>query len=116
MIFIGKHQEVYSNAKEKNNNNCIYFPPDNNNTILLRCKERVTGETGNDGTKDVEIMAPLEKKTKKCWRTLEMSLNDCEVSLMLNWSKNGFLVAGTAVNKEPTFTIFDTKLYVLAVT
>ena len=32
---------------------------------------------------------------------------------MLTWSKNCFLVAGTAANQEPTFSITDTtKLYV----
>ena len=41
-----------------------------------------------------------------------MSLINCENSLMLTWSKNCFLVAGTAANQEPTFTMTDTKLYV----
>ena len=41
---------------------------------------------------------------------------NCEISLMSPWSKDCFLVAGTAANQEPTFTITDTKLYVPVVT
>ena len=41
---------------------------------------------------------------------------NCEISLILTWWKNCFLIAGTAANQEPTFTITDTKLYVPVVT
>ena len=37
-----------------------------------------------------------------------MPLINCEISIMLTWPKC-FLVAGTAANQEPTFTITDTK-------
>ena len=37
---------------------------------------------------------------------------DCEINLQLNWSSKCTLVAGTAANQVPTFTITDTKLYV----
>ena len=46
------------------------------------------------------------------WRTLEMSLINCEISLQLKWSKNCILVIGTAANQNPTFQVNDTKLYV----
>ena len=45
-------------------------------------------------------------------RKLEMSLINCEIALMLTWSKGCFLVAGTASNQERT----GIKLYVPAVT
>ena len=45
-----------------------------------------------------------------------MPLSNCEISLMLTWSKNCFLVAGTMANQEPTFAITDTKFYVSVVT
>ena len=48
----------------------------------------------------------------KFWRMLEMPLINCEISLMLTWSKNCFLIAGTVENQNPTFTETDTKLYV----
>ena len=40
-------------------------------------------------------------------RTLEIPLINCEISLILTWSKNCFLVAGTAANQESTFTTTD---------
>ena len=60
-------------------------------------------------------MVPL-KYLSSFWRTLEMSLINCETSLKLTWSKSCFLVAGTIGSQEPTFTITDTKLYVPVVT
>ena len=41
-----------------------------------------------------------------------MQLINCEVSLMLTWSKTCFLVADTAANQEPISKITDTKPYV----
>ena len=45
-------------------------------------------------------MIPL-KHLSNFWRTPEMSLSNCEITLALTWSKNWFLVAGTAANQEP---------------
>ena len=50
------------------------------------------------------------------WRTLEIPLINCEISLQLKWSKDCILVAGTAANENPEFEILDTKLYVPVVT
>ena len=75
---------------------------------MFKCKQKITGQTGNDGTGDVEIMAPLEY--------LYMPLINCENSLLLNWSKKYFLVAGTAANQDLTFTITRAELYVPVVT
>ena len=66
-------------------------------------KQKITRQTGNNGTKNF-------------WRTLEMPLTNCEISLQLKWSENCFLVAGTVANQVQTFTITDTKLYVPFVT
>ena len=41
-----------------------------------------------------------------------MRLINCEISLMLTWSKDCFLVAATIANQVPKFTITGTKLYV----
>ena len=60
-------------------------------------------------------MVPL-KYPSKFWRTLDMSLVNCEISLRLKWSKDCFLVTGAVANQVPTFTITDTKLYVPVVT
>ena len=60
-------------------------------------------------------MVPL-KYLSKFWRTLEMPLINCEISLQLKWSISCILVASTAANQNPSFKINDTKLYILFVT
>ena len=52
---------------------------------MFKFKEK-TGETDNDDSKDVEIIVPL-KYLCKFWKTLEMSLIDCEINHILNWSE-----------------------------
>ena len=61
-----------------NNNNAIVDFIDNNLTDSFNCKVKMTGQTGNDGTKNVEIMVPI-KYLNNFWRTLEMLLINCEV-------------------------------------
>ena len=80
-----------------NNNNIVDFPANNNNSIPLKFKQQITGQIGNSGPKDVEIMVPLKYLSNFC-RTLEIPLINCEISLQLQWSKKSILVAGTAVN------------------
>ena len=65
-----------------NNNNAIIDFSDNNLTDSFNFKLKMTGQTGNDGTKNVEIMVPL-KYLSNFWRTLEMPLINCEVNLIL---------------------------------
>ena len=53
------------------------------------------------------------------WRTLNIPLVNCEVELILIWSKNCVLADMTAADNPPTkleFQITDTKLYVQVVT
>ena len=47
------------------------------------------------------------------WRTLEMSLINCEVNLILTWSSTCVITNSKGAG---TFAITDTKLYVPAVT
>ena len=75
----------------------------------------ITGRTGNNGTKNVEIMVPL-KHLSNFWRTLEMPLINCEVNLILTWSSTCVLIASDIPNQNATFAITDTKLYVPVVT
>ena len=70
---------------------------------------------GNGGTKDVEIIFLL-KYISSIWRTLEITLINCEISLHLKWSKNFILVAGIVANQNPSFQINVTTLYVLVET
>ena len=75
-----------------NANNAIIVFDVNNVTDLFKFKAKITGQTGNDGTKDVEIMVPL-KYLSNFWRTLEMPLINCEVNLFLTWSSTCALIA-----------------------
>ena len=97
-----------------NNNNIIDFPADKNISILFKFKEKITGQTGNNGTKEVEKMVLL-KYVRNFWTTLEMPLINCKISLTLT-SKQCFSVTDTAANQDPIFAITDTKLYVLVIT
>ena len=56
-----------------------------NTTDSFKFKAKITGQTEDDGTKDVEIMVPL-KYLSNFWRTLEMPLINCEVNLILTWT------------------------------
>ena len=73
------------------NNNIVAFDA-NNTTDSFKFKAKITGQTGNDGTKDIEIIVPL-KYLCNFWRTLEMPLINCEVNLILTWSSNCVLIA-----------------------
>ena len=65
-----------------NNNNAIIIFAENNLTDPFNFKVKFTGQTGNNGTKDVEIMVLL-KYLSNFRRTLEMPLINCEVNLIL---------------------------------
>ena len=54
-----------------------------NVTDSFNIKQKITAQTGNNGTKNVEIMVPL-KYLSNFWRTLEMPLINCEITLDLN--------------------------------
>ena len=45
-----------------------------------------------------------------------MALINCEVNLILNWSRNCVIVSSNDANQNVTFAITDTKLYVPVVT
>ena len=117
MIIIQKHLEwkFYRDVLVVDNNGAIVdFNADNATTMPFNIKVKLTGQTGNNGTKNVKIMVPL-KYLSSFWRTLEMSLINCEINLDLSWSKNCVIVASNA-NQDATCSITDTKLYVHVVT
>ena len=53
--------------------------------IMFLIKEKITGKTDNNGTKDVETIVPL-KYLGNFWRTLEMPLIKCKIGIFLIWS------------------------------
>ena len=99
----------------RNNNNEIVDFTGANTTDSFNFKAKITGRTGNDGTKNVEIMVPL-KYLSNFWRTLEMPLINCEVNLILTWSSTCVIISTNFENQNATFEITDTKLYVPVVT
>ena len=99
MIIIKKHLEFYGNFIEKSFN----------------LKVKLTVQTGNNNTKNIEIMVPL-KYLSSFWRTLEMHLINCEITLDLNWSEKCVIAATNVANQGTTFSITDAQLYVLVVT
>ena len=93
----------------------VDFPANNNDSASCKFKQQITEQTGTSGKKDAKIIVPL-KYLSNFWRTLTMLLINCEISLQLKWSKICILVAATATNRNPSFQINDTKLYVPIVT
>ena len=75
-----------------NNNNAIVNFAENNLTDSFNFKVKMTGQTGDDGTKNVEIMVPL-KCLSNFWRTLEMLLINCKINLILTWFTNCVIVS-----------------------
>ena len=93
-----------------NNNVTVNFA-ENSLTDSFNFKAKLTGQTGNNGRKNVEIMVPL-KYLSNFWRTLEMPLINGEINVILSWSKNCVIVSTDVANQNATFEITDTKLYV----
>ena len=89
--------------------------PDDNlvDSKSFKSKVEITGSTPADGnTKKAEIIVPL-KYLSNFWRTLEMPLINCEVNLILTWSKDCVITNSTGEGK---FAITETKLYVPVIT
>ena len=117
MINIQKYLEFYGNIVEMNQLQLIFtdFNPANATTDSSKIKEKIIRQTGNNGTRNVEIMVPL-KYQSKFWKTLEMSLIKCKINLDLNWSKSCVVVATDVPDQSTTFSVTDTKLYIPVVT
>ena len=93
---------LYQCYKDEHNNNIA-------DSESFKSKIKITGKTPDDGnTKDVEIIVPL-KYLSNFWRTLEMPLSNCEVNLILRWSRDCVITNSTVKGK---FEITETKLYV----
>ena len=99
----------------RNDNDEIVVFGRNNLIDSFNFNLKFTGQTGNNGTEDVEIMVPL-KYLSNFWRTLEMPLINCEANLILTWSSTCVLVSTGSANQTATFAITDTKFYVPVVT
>ena len=98
--------------------------------LILKSKTSITGNTYNTGAgkavydtnkvgkNETEVVIPL-KHLSNFWRSLNILLINCEVELILTWTKNCALADMTAANNPPTgleFQITGTKLYVPVIT
>ena len=98
-----------------NNNNAIVDFTNANLTNSFNFEAKMTGQTDNNGTKDVEIMGQI-KYLSNFWRTLEMPLINCEVNLILTWYADCFIVSSADADQNATFAITDTKSYLPVIT
>ena len=94
-----------------------YYNDDPNDNLTdsesFKSKVKITENTPAAGnTKNVEIIVPL-KYLSNFWRTLEIPLINCEVNLILTWSKDCVITNSTGEGK---FAITEAKLYVPVVT
>ena len=94
-----------------------YYRDKSNNDITnsesFKLKARVTGRAlVDDSTKDAETPVPF-KYLSSFWRTLEISLINCEINLVLTWSESSVITNSIGVE---LFTIINIKLYVPVVT
>ena len=81
-----EYRDNYSKTYEKL---WQYYKDERNDNLTdsesFKSKLERTGKIPADGnTKDVEIIVPL-KYLSNFWTTLEMSLINCEVNLILTW-------------------------------
>ena len=103
------------------------------NSASFKYKNSFIGKTPNNDNgnnnviQDVRIVVPL-KHLSNFWRTLDMSLINCEINLILTWYKNcvltdmitratgGVSLPAIAAPTSASFAIKDCKLYVPVVT
>ena len=94
-----------------------YYRDKSNNDITnsesFKLKARITGRAlVDDSTKDAETAVSF-KYLSSFWRTLEMSLINCEINLVLTWSESSVITNSLGAE---LFTIINIKLYVPLVT
>ena len=79
------------------------------NSVSCKLSKKKTGATGDNSTKNAEIMVPLKYlENSNFWRTLEMPLINCEINLIFTWFDKRVLSNDT---RATTFALTDTKLY-----
>ena len=78
----------------------------NDNSVSFKPNQGITSVIDDYGTKNVKIMVPL-KYLSNFWRTVKISLINCEINFILTCSKKCVLSNDT---KATTFAITDTKL------
>ena len=77
--------------------------------ICLILNKKITDKTGNNGRRVV-----LLNNLSNIWKTPEILLINCEINLILTCSAS-CVIKFNAIHQPATFTITNTKLYVLVV-
>ena len=85
------------------------------NSASFEFKQKIIGEVGDDGRKDVKTMVSI-KYLNHFWKTLEMLLINCECNLIQIVFYLSSVISNAAANQATTFVITDAKLYVSVVT
>ena len=107
--------QYYKDIQPVNNNDDIAEFNGANATDSFSFIAKIIGQTGDNGTGEVEIIVPLNYLIN-FWRTLDMHLINCEINLILNWTAICVIVYINAVNEGTTCAITETKLYIPVVT
>ena len=79
------------------NDGAIIDVPDDLDNTSFKYKQKITGQTGNNEIKDVQIMVSL-KCLSNFWGTLEMLLINCEINILLTWSDKCIILIRTGDN------------------
>ena len=112
----GSLWQYYKDIPAVNNDGDIVNFNEANAIDSFNFKTKITGQTDNDGEKNgVEILLPLKYLSnawRNTWKTFEMLLINCEIELILNRSADCVIISTNIANKNPTFTIAETNLYV----
>ena len=112
---LGRLWQYHRDKPNLNDNGVVIDFPDDTDNASIKFKQKITGNAGNDGTNDFQIMVPL-RYLSNFWRTLEMSLVNFEINLDLNSSEKCVIVTTVVANQGATFSITLRKLYVAAMT
>ena len=110
MYTLIEYSDNYSKTSE---NLWKFFKDEPNGNITgsgsFKSKIKITEKTCDNGNaKNVEILVPL-KYSSDFWRTLEMPLINCDISIDLTWSNK--CVISSAAGEEK-FKITDIKPYI----
>ena len=80
---------------------------------MFKFKTKIAVRIEDHGTKNNRVPS---KYLSNFWRTLEMPLINCEITLILTQSNECFAIDNPIASQEPTFTMTDTRLYIPVVT
>ena len=99
----GNLWQFYRHEPFVNNHGVILDVPVDSDNASFSYEQKIIGQTGNYGTKVVQIMVLL-KYLSNFWRTFEMPLITCKI-IFLVCSEESIIATGTGDNQEPKLAI-----------